>query len=104
MRRNFKYEIVLNFGVGEYNIYTNFALRDREKYRTYYINTFKRKGAVKSPSDWLYNQQCECVSFAVIAKKLGISTEVAIKTYQNAIKKLKVIVKEKNISLKDFSI
>lgn len=94
--------IISNFGVNEVKVFSDFSNKEKSKYCAYITISFKHNRYLKSPSQWLKNQQL--LSFKIIGQKLGISSQTAYATYVKAMKKLKIIFKNRNISLKDFEI
>lgn len=98
IRESFKNKIISKFGVIEWSVFTNFSFEDRDKYQSYCSS--RREKSMKSPSEWLYNKQN--MTFELIGQKLNISPSVVYDTYNKALRKLKIIFKNKNISLKDF--
>lgn len=94
--------IISNFGVNEVKVFSDFSNKEKSKYCAYITISFKHNRYLKSPSHWLENQQL--LSFTIIGQKLGISSQTAYLTYVKAMKKLKIIFKNRNISLKDFEI
>lgn len=68
----------------------------RDKYYSYISSAVKRGYLdAKLPRQWLAERRCDLVSYAEIAKELGIDKKTAQITCEKALKKIESIIKSK---------
>lgn len=100
-----KKEILSLFNQNEVINYLNMSQLLKEKYRLYItrritVNTFYSDKTL-SPSQWL-EQYEEKKMFLYISKRLDMSLDEVIETYDSAINKIRKILKNRGIDNSDF--